>query len=149
MGQEKSRTMRRVLVYALLLTAALGAVSCGDDDPPTSPDVTPPVSLTEEVSGTLTINGAVTHPFVVQRAGNITATLTAVSGDPAPPLSVSLGTFNGASCTIVIANDNAVVGAATAVVVGTATATGNYCLRIVDPGTLKQAVDYVVSITHY
>jgi hypothetical protein len=150
--------MSRLPVYALLLTAALSGASCGSDDPDPGPSVPTPVEITETVTGRLTVNGAATHPFVVERLGNITAVLMTVTADPAPDptpaLSIALGTWNGVSCAIAVANDKATpaAGAAPAAinsVIATATVVGNFCLRVVDPGTLTQAVDYEVQLRHF
>ena len=140
--------MSRLPVYVLLLTAALGGASCGGDDPTPTP-VPDPVEIVEDIGGTLSVNGAFTHAFPVERAGDINATLTAVSGETPPALSIALGTWNGVSCALVVVNDRAVVGTPTASVIGRATVTGSYCLRISDPGTLTQAVDYTAQIRHF
>ena len=142
--------MSRLFVYALLLTAALSGVSCGDDDPDPGPSAPSPVQIVENLAGTLTINGGVTHSIVVERVGDITALLTAVSADPPPAISMALGTWNGVSCTIIVVNDKATPGTtAISSVVGRATVAGPFCLRVADPGTLTQAVDYQVQLTHY
>jgi hypothetical protein len=141
--------MSRLSVYALMLVVALGGVSCASDDPPTSDPGPDPVEIVEDVAGTLTVNGAFTHSFRVERSGDITATLTAVSGDPVPALSLALGTWNGTLCALVVTNDNAVPATATASVIGRATVLGDYCLRISDPGTLTAAVDYTVQLRHF
>jgi hypothetical protein len=140
--------MSRLSLYALLLTAALGGASCASDDPIIDPGPDP-VEKVEDVAGTLSVNGAFTHAFGVDFAGDITATLTAVSGETPPALSIALGSWNGVSCTLVVTNDNAVPGTSTASIIGRATVTGNYCLRISDPGTLRQAVDYTVQLRHF
>jgi hypothetical protein len=150
--------MSRLPVYALLLTAALSGVSCSSDDPDPGPAAPTPVEITESVTGRLTVNGAATHSFVVERVGDITAVLMAVTADPAldptPVLSIALGTWNGVSCAIVVANDKAppVAGGTPAAinsVIGRATVAGNFCLRVVDPGTLTRAVDYEVQLRHF
>ena len=144
--------MSRLFVYALLLTAALSGVSCGDDEPDPGPIGPSPVEIVENLAGTLTINGAVTHTVRVERAGDITAVLTAVtaaSGATPPGISIALGTWNGVSCAIVVANDRAVPATTTAAVIGRATVAGDFCLRVSDPGTLTEAVDYQVQLTHF
>jgi len=142
--------MSRLPVYALLLAAALSGASCGDDDQIPIDSGPSPVEIVEDIAGTLTVNGARTHSFVVERAGDITAILTAVTGETPPVISMALGTYNGTSCAIVVANDKATPGAtAVSTVIGRATVAGAYCLRVSDPGTLAAALDYAVTLRHY
>jgi hypothetical protein len=142
--------MSRLPVYALLLAAALGGTSCGDDEPDTIDPGPSPIEIVENIGGRLTVNGAQTHPFTVERPGDITAILTAVSGDAPPAISIALGTWNGVSCALVVANDKATPGTtAISTVIGRATVAGTYCLRVSDPGTLTAAVDYAVELRHY
>ena len=150
--------MSRLPVYALLLTAALSGAACGSDDDPTPPPSgQTPIEVVETITGPLTVNGAVTHSFPVERAGDITAVLTAVTGagDTPPAISIALGTWNGVSCAIVVANDKATPPPAgtspTAIssVIGRATVPGNFCLRVSDPGTLTVAVEYTVDLRHF
>jgi hypothetical protein len=127
-----------------VLLAALAAAGCGDD-PITNPDAPTPTAVTETYTGTVTINGAITQPFVVQTAGTVSAAFTAL--EPAEArLGLSIGTWNGVVCAIVLANDDAPVGAS---VTGSATATGNYCVRVYDVGKLTQAVEYQLTVTHF
>jgi hypothetical protein len=130
----------------LFISLFVGIVGCGDDDPPTAP--TPPVSrptVTETFSGTLTVNGGVTHSFNTG-SGQIIATLDALAPNNAAVIGVALGTWNGAACQIVIANDSA--GQAVQVV-GVATTTGSFCMRVYDVGQLAAATDYTVTVVHF
>ena len=133
----------------LLVAAALAAAGCGDD-PITNPDTTPPTSITETFTGTVTVNGAVTVPFIVQTAGTVLATLTVL--DPSNDetrIGLSLGTWNGVVCTVgapTLANDDAKVGVT---LTASATATGNYCARVYDVGKLIQATAFEITVTHF
>jgi hypothetical protein len=138
------RLFRPTFLAALLLGGFLTA-GCGDDDPITPTDPTPPTELTESFSGTLTVNGAATHPFAVQRAGSATATVTTLSPDSAAVISLSLGTWNGQVCQIILANDAATTNTT---VVGTASA-GNFCVRVSDVGRLTQPTDYELTVRHF
>lgn len=148
--------VRRGLRGSVLLAAALAVTGCGSD-PITNPDQTPPTQVTETFEGTITVNGAITQPFVVQTAGNVVATLTAL--DPASivvaaetrdtVLGLSLGTWNGLVCTVgapTLANDSAKVGVS---LTASATATGNYCVRVYDAGKLTQPTSYQLTVTHF
>ena len=138
---------------ALLLIPVLGAVAaCGQSrtSTPTSPSIQPTV-LTETFSGTLTRNAAYTHPFSVGDAGDVSVFLitSADARDPsnnAIPIGVSLGTWNGAACAIVIANDSVTPGSS---ITGRATAAGNLCVRVYDVGNVPGAATYELLIDHY
>jgi len=134
--------MMRVLV---LLSMLVGAVACGDDTPTAPTDPAPRPTITETFTGTLTVNGARTHSFATG-SGQITATLTTLSPDSAAVISLSLGTWNGTACQIVIANDNATQAA---VVVGNAGTTGNFCARVLDVGLLGAPTDYTLTVVHF
>ena len=152
--------MRRQFGRALLLAPMLALVACGDDNNnrlPTGP-TTPPTVLSETFSGTLTRNAAYTHPFTVSDSGDISVFLLR-SVDPARPennaipIGVSLGTWNGSACAIVIANDNLTPvtneDATKGRLVGRATAAGNLCLRVYDVGFVPGSANYELLIDHY
>jgi hypothetical protein len=138
--------LRSTFLPLLLLVPLLGA-GCGDDDitTPTMPSETPPANVTDTFTGSINRNGAATHLFVALRAGSVQATLTTVSPDPAVVLGLSLGTWNGSACAIVLANDRAAQGAS---ILGSATATGNLCVRIYDVGNVTDTVSYEVTVVH-
>lgn len=141
----RRRFGRAVLVVAL---ATLGASACGSDndnpDPgtPTTP-TTPTVS--EEFTGDLAVNGAATWVFISSTGGTITSTLTTLTPDGSPTVSLSIGTWNGTACQIVIANDNAAAGA---IVTGTVSAATSLCTRITDAGRLTAPVSYKITVVH-
>src|SRR5262245_6121419 len=102
---------------------ALGAAACGNNNPTTPPTTEVP-TITESYSDTVTVNGAHTQPFTVSKAGTVTATLIALAPDSTVTIGLSLGTWNGTSCQIILANDAAVLNSA---VTGTAqTGGGSY-----------------------
>ena len=138
--------MRRSFRGGLVLLAlvALGAAGCDEDTTPTTP-TTPTPTVTESFGGTLNRNGAVTFSFTVAATGQVTATLAEL-GSSAVPVGVSLGNWNGTTCQIVLANDNAVQGT---FVTGTMTATGDLCARIYDAsGNLETPVTFRVEVVH-
>jgi len=62
---------------------------------------------------------------------------------------LSMGTWNGVACSVgspTLANDNATVGVP---LTASATATGNYCVRVYDAGKLTQPTAYQLTVTHY
>ena len=141
--------MLRPNIFApLLLAASLAA--CSDDTPTTPTDSTPPVLINEPFADSLNPNGGRTHAFNVQRAGTVQAKLTSLSPDDTVTIGLSLGTWNGAACAIIIANDNAsLASAAAAQVTGNATGTGAFCVRVYDVGRLTQNIDYTLTVDHY
>ena len=136
--------VRPTAALVLALAAACAGAACGDD-PVTAPTPEAPVEVTESFSGTLTINGARTHPFAVQRAGTVTATLGTLAPDSAAVIGLSLGTWNGATCAVLLANDAATSSTS---VVGTASV-GNFCVRVYDVGRLDAPADYSISVRHF
>jgi len=143
----RSRTFR-----ALLLLAPLAA-GCGGDNSNNTPTGPTPEAVTETISSSetnpatpLNPNGGRTHPFRVQQAGRVTATLTALSPDDTRTVGLSLGTWNGQVCQILLANDAAKVNV---VVTGNAQQTGDFCVRIYDIGDLTASTDYTIVVTHF
>jgi hypothetical protein len=144
--------MSRLVQRALLLIPVLGALACGSNSTTasgTTPSALPNV-LTETFSGTLNRNSAYTHPFSVTDSGTVSVFLI-TSADPrnpdndAIPLGVSLGTWNGVSCAIVIAHDNVSPGSS---ITGQATAAGNLCVRVYDVGFVPGSATYELLIDH-
>lgn len=136
---------RPLSAFAFVLAIGLSASACDSDDP-VGPTEEPPVAVTETFTGTVAQNGAVRHTFVTQRAGSVTATLGTLSPDSTAILSLSLGTWNGQSCQVIIARDDA---SSSGSVVGSASA-GNFCVRVSDPnGQLTQPISYDVNVTHF
>lgn len=139
-------TLFRPLALApVLLSAALGA-ACGEDDPINQPTPTPPVAKNEFFDETLNPNGGRTHPFVVERAGEVQASILVLEADPKPTVGLSLGTWNGAACNIILANDNA---AENQSLIGSATTPGTFCVRVYDNGRLTGNVAYRLQVIHY
>lgn len=137
---------RARLASALLLPVL--AAGCGESilDQLTQP--TPPaVIVTDTFTGTLTRNGATSHPFPISSSagGSVTATLKAVSPDAGAVVGLSLGTWNGTACQAVISNDRATVSVA---ILGRATTTGTLCVRIYDTGNLADAQTYEIEVVH-
>ena len=129
----------------LVLPLALFAAGCADPiEFPTPPALPDPI--TEVFSGNITVNGAATHPFASTGTGTVTATLVTLSPESTTTVGLSLGTWNGAACNIIIANDAAV---RTTVVTGTVTTIGGQlCVRVYDVGQMTEATSYEVSVFH-
>lgn len=142
MFRMTSSPLRSLLVFLLVATAA----GCERD---TTFDPTPvviPEPTTVVVGGSITRNGAFTHPFVVFSFGTVQATLVALEPDPAGIVGLALGTWNGASCQVIIADDDATQGV---VVTGSAASAGSLCVRVYDAnGTLPGPVSFSIQLVH-
>lgn len=126
-----------------MLLFAVFAAACEDDVlPPTAPDR---VAVTETFAGTLLPNDAETFPFASQ-SGIVTATLLNIAPDSTVIMGLSLGTWNGLTCAIVLANDKATQGVA---ITGTVNSIGNLCVRVYDVGSLVEPLTYEVRVVHY
>jgi hypothetical protein len=132
-------------VWVVLALVMLGAAGC-DDEPelPTTPS-NPTPTVTESFTGTLNRNGAQSFSFSVSANGQVTATLAELSSSSVP-ISIALGNWNGTTCQVVLANDNAIQGT---FVTGSMSAAGNLCLRLSDAsGNLESAVTFKVDVVH-
>lgn len=126
------------------LVAVLALAGCGEDfDPPTAP--TEPTILTATFNGTVTPNGARAHSFATQASGSVTATLKFLVPDPAVPMGFALGTWNGATCSLVITRTDAVE---STVITGAVSALGNLCVYIHDVGNLRAPTEYEIEVLH-
>ena len=119
-------------------------VACKSSTSTVAPSTSTATVVTDVFDGTLTPNGATTFPFNVSSSGTVYATLTTVA-DPAALVGFSLGTWNGASCTIVIANDQAAQGT---IVAGAATGVGQLCVRVYDVGKVVDPLGYTITAVH-
>src|SRR6266508_2348534 len=126
--------MRRLMPVILLLAVMGTAAGCNNDNNVTTPTTTTTTTTTtatttETVTGTLTLDGAITFPFTAGAGGTVTATLTSESPDATLPIGLALGAWNGSACSISIPNDAAVQSSA---VTGTVTAAAALCVRVYD-----------------
>jgi hypothetical protein len=131
-----------VLTFPAVL-AFLAAAGCDSGTNLTTPTVPGPTT-TETFPGSLTVNGAATYQFASSSRGNVSATLTSVGPDTAI-IGFGIGTWNGSSCQMLIANDAATQGTN---VLGQVSGVGNLCLRVYDAGKLTGPATYSVDVTH-
>ena len=131
-----------LLCPLVIATTFIGCSSGNTPEAPTQPSL---VTITQSFSGTLTVNGAQTHSFTVDRAGTVAAQVKSLS-DQAATLGVSLGTYNGSACTIIISKTDAILNSSVA---GTAQSTGQFCVWLNDVGKLTSGLDYTIDVTHY
>jgi hypothetical protein len=110
---------------------------------PTTPD---PVIVTDTFTGTITVNGAATHNVFTSATGTVSATLTSLGENPPEKVGFSMGTLAGATCNVVLHNDNAVV---TSNLIGSVqTLAGSLCVRVYDVGSMTEPVSYTFTVTH-
>lgn len=134
------------LSLAGLVVLAVSAGACSNPaintTTPTTPTTT--TTVTDTFSGTLTRNGASSFAFSVSGRGVVYATLTSLA-DPSAVIGLSLGTWGGSSCTIVLSNDQAVQGAS---ITGAASGVGTLCARVYDVGRSTTPLDYQITVVH-
>ena len=132
------------LSRAALLALALAGAACDNGDL----DVTTPTPtlVTEEFTGTVALNGAVSHGFNVLTAGPTVAEITAI--DPAGSfLGFQMGTWSGVVCTAVLSND---AGTLASVLSARTQSANSLLLTLHDPhSTLTdKTVTYTVKVVH-
>ena len=139
--------MRRVTFLPLTLMAVLTLASSACDsgeNTPTTP-TTPGPTITETFAGTVTQNGAATFTFNTSVSGIVTATLKSIAPVTTAQIGLALGTWNGVTCTVVLANDRITAGLA---VTGQVNAAGSLCVRIYDVGQLTETSTFEVVVVH-
>jgi hypothetical protein len=138
--------MRRVwLGPVLAVVLAMTAAAC-DSGNPAAPAPTPPSpNVTDTFTGTLTLNGAMTYTFASIGAGGMAATLKTLSADSAIPVGFSVGVWNGTTCQITLANDNAFQGTT---ILGSINGPGVLCTRVHDVGKLVEPATFEITIVH-
>jgi hypothetical protein len=134
---------RRLRALFPVLTLAASLAAC-ETTPPIEPE--DPQKVTLQFTGTLTVNGAITHRFTTRGLGDITVTLKSLGPVGTPPVGLALGVWTGASCNLIIVNENAATDAS---LIGTATAAGEFCTRIADQGRLTEPASYGIGVTHF
>lgn len=137
--------MYRKFLATMLLAGALGAAGCDNTVEDATTPAPPAPTTTDTFTGTINVNGAQTHTFNVAASGTITAALTEVLPDATIAVGLLLGTWNGTSCSTVIANDNTIQGNA---IVGVASGIGTLCARIHDVGKLTAPLEYKLTVVH-
>jgi hypothetical protein len=110
---------------------------------PTSP--TTPEAVTETFTGSLASQGTTYYLFTAKAAGVVTATLTGITPDSAVIIGLAVGTFDGFTCTPVVVSETAQVGS---VLIGTATAPVNLCIKVYDVGNVVDPESFTVTVVH-
>jgi hypothetical protein len=138
--------MRRGLFRPVLAASLLVMVAACDSGNPATPVTPGPLpTVTDTFTGTLSVNGAMTYTFSSLGAGSLQATLKAVSPDSSIPVGFSVGVWNGTTCQITLANDNAFQGT---VILGNINGSGTLCTRVHDVGKLVESASFEISVVH-
>jgi hypothetical protein len=139
--------MRRSPVAFACLLAATIAVSGCDNGPDSGPTTPTAPQVTETFTGTVTLNGSITHSFSAASAGTVVATITSVTPSTGV-IGFQLGTWNTVTCTAVLSNDLATQAS---VLQGNTQSASSLCVKLHDPnGILADTpVTYTVTVSHY
>lgn len=139
--------VRSKFCRAFVLTLALGAPACGDDDNLPTVPTTPITPVTDTFEGTLTPFSARTHLFQVENAGEVILQLTAVQPEDAV-VGMSIGTSNGFQCQAVVSTEQARLNNS---LLAVARSAGTLCARIYDPSDtgLAAPITYTLETLHY
>jgi len=135
--------LRRIACGFVLAALAALAGACGSTTTVVAPT---PVTVTETFQGTLIPASAGMFTFTsTLTGGTVVATLTALGPDNTKTVGLSLGTYNGAVCTVLLDNIAATQGFSFN---ATTSSIGTYCVRIYDNGsTTTDAVPYTFTVT--
>jgi hypothetical protein len=132
------------LTRAAVLALALLGAAC-DNGPATTPTPDPP-TVTETFTGTVTLNGSLTHDFTATAAGTITATITEITPSGAF-IGFQMGTWSGAVCTAVLSNE---AGTLSSILSANTQSSASLCVKLHDPNGIlaDNPVTYTVSVVH-
>jgi hypothetical protein len=142
--------VRRAVAGILVAAGLVLAVSACNNSTvtvPTTPTPTPTI-ITENFGGDLVLGTTNVHMFTANK-GVATAALTSLSPLSTAHIGMSLGLWDGTTCSIVATNDAMAVDSA---VVGTATIDNvNLCLRVYDIGNIPPdtTYSYTATVAHY
>ncbi len=143
--------MYRRNVRAILAAAALLATgACSNDTLSSLTTPTNPTTFTDTFTGTLSQNGSFTHPFTTASLGAITATIVTLAPNASQIVGLSLGVWNGTSCSTSpqtggASSDTATTGSSITL---NASAAGSLCVRLYDVGFITSPVLYTLQVTH-
>ena len=137
--------MRLSDIAVLVLVALVAFSSAGCKSTNNELPFAPSEPTTETFSGTLTPNGGTTYLFTAFAAGTITAAYTALGTDNTPVIGLAMGTWSGSACTLVMANDGAIVGIP---ISANVSAAASLCVRVYDARGLTDPIAYTVQVTH-
>lgn len=138
-----SRSVVRVLTA--LSFVAVTTLACSPPNGATTPTTTA-TTITEDMTATLTPNGALVFPFNTTAAGSLTVTLETIAPDASLVIGLSIGVWDGTTCSVGIDNPNA---AESTSVPGNVSGAGALCARVYDSHSALTASEAVeITIVH-
>jgi hypothetical protein len=141
----RSRAVSGILAAAGLLVAASACQNTTVT--PLAPTTTPTI-ITENFGGDLVLGTITVYQFTANK-GVATASLTSLTPLATAHVGMSLGVWDGTTCSIVATSDAMSVGST---VVGTATIDNvTLCLRVYDVGNVPpdQTYTYTATVAHF
>ena len=138
--------MQRVFWGAVML-AALVAVGGCDNELENQGPIEPAPTTTDTFTGSITVNGGMSHSFPIVASGTVVATLVEVAPDNTVVVGFALGRWNASTsfCEQIIPKDDAVQGQ---ILTGTVAGAGTLCARVYDTGRLTAPINYTVTVVH-
>jgi hypothetical protein len=126
--------------------AILLLAGCGSTTTPSAP------RTTETFTGTLVAGGRNSHPFTLQRAGQVDVDLTRVGPPSTKFVGLAIGLPNGSACTVDVSAGalfNTVQAGSTPQLSGNWTP-GTLCVAIYDTSydPIVGSVDYTITVSH-
>jgi hypothetical protein len=130
-------------IFLMVLALGLLATGCADPVAPPAPTPVAP-TITETFSDTLLPLGTNTHLFNVQQIGGLRVSIADITPDAT--VTFAIGTQSLVGCTPIQQLKRDPGGAA--LLSGTATTTGQFCVMVSDSGALVEPVTYTVTVLH-
>ncbi len=142
----------RTTKVLLLGLAILAMQACSDNtlSQLAAASTTTAAPQTDTFTGTLSQNGAFTHIFTITTLAAVTVSITSLAPSSTQLVGLSLGVWNGTSCSTSPATGGSATDVATAgsSITLNATAAGNLCARLYDVGYVTTPVLYTMQIIH-
>jgi hypothetical protein len=132
-----NRSVFRAFASAALLAVTVASCGCS------TPAAPSPVLTTDTFSGTLIPGQRVVHPYVVKAAGQVTTTLSALSGSSV--IGIGIGTWDGATCTVGTHAENVTAGG---FFLTDVPISQNLCTLVYDVGGITTTATYTVTVSH-
>jgi hypothetical protein len=131
---------------AWILVAAVAAASAGCEDNEPGLGVTP-VQTTRDVffSSTIQPGGFAWRSFQVERAGKVTVQFVSIAPANDLVMRVSVGTFDGTTCTPTTSLDTPPQATGPQITLETVAA-GDYCVQVADIGNVVQISVFAITV---
>jgi hypothetical protein len=136
--------LRRAAVWILAAAVAAASAGCSDDQPGVG--VTP-VQTTRDVffSSTIQPRGFAWRSFKVERAGKVTVQFVSIAPTGDLVMRLSMGTFDGTTCTPTTTLDTPPVATGPQITVENVAA-GDYCVQVADIGNVVQISVFAITV---